>query len=160
MGKPQPQRLEPPTDMPPAQAEIWNQIVASMPAGFFNQENEFALRALVAGASADQGRQAMTIYVSFVLRPKRFVAHREGLPEISAPSLPELRALLAEAHGGAAVRLHLSRRARAEVARPLDRPAARRVRHQSSRGGQRSGRPRSWAHHVGRSFHKVETPCA
>ena len=22
---------------------IWNQIVASMPAGFFNQENEFAL---------------------------------------------------------------------------------------------------------------------
>ena len=30
----------------------------------------------------------------------------------------------------------------------------------SSRGGQRSGRPRSWAHHVGRSFHKVETPCA
>jgi hypothetical protein len=59
----------------------------------------------------------MVIYVSFTLRPKRFVAHRDGLPEISASSLPELRALLAEAHGGAAVRLHLSRGARAEVLR-------------------------------------------
>lgn len=77
----------------------------------------FALRALVAGATAER-RQAMTVvYVSFTLRPKRFVAHRDALPEISASSLPELRALLAEAHGGAAVRLHLSRRARAEVAR-------------------------------------------
>jgi hypothetical protein len=64
------------------------------------------------------------VRVSFTLRPKRFVAHRDGLPEISASSLPELRALLAEAHGGAAVWLHLSRRARAEVGRRRGTPIA------------------------------------
>jgi hypothetical protein len=33
------QRLAPPPDMPLEQAKIWNRIVASMPAGFFNQPN-------------------------------------------------------------------------------------------------------------------------
>jgi hypothetical protein len=45
-----PQRLAPPPDMPLEQAKIWNRIVASMPAGFFNSDNEFVLRALVVGA--------------------------------------------------------------------------------------------------------------
>jgi hypothetical protein len=52
------QRLTPPPDMPPAQAAIWNQIVASFPVGFFNSDNEFALRALVVGAvSEDKDEQ-------------------------------------------------------------------------------------------------------
>jgi hypothetical protein len=54
-------------------------------------------------------------YVSYVPRLRSWSA-RDG-QEITAPSLPELRALLAEAHGGAAVRLHLSRGARAELLR-------------------------------------------
>jgi len=51
---PQPREPQPPADLSPEAAEIWNQIVAALPAGFFNQKNEFALRALVAIAVADQ----------------------------------------------------------------------------------------------------------
>lgn len=49
LHKPQP--LPPPPDMPLEQAKIWNRIVASFPAGFFNSNNEFALRAVVVGAA-------------------------------------------------------------------------------------------------------------
>jgi hypothetical protein len=59
----------------------------------------------------------MIVWVSYVPRQRRWTAHRDGLPELAASSLSELRALLAEAHGGAAVRLHLSKAARAELAR-------------------------------------------
>jgi hypothetical protein len=48
-----PQRLEPPPEMPPQQAKIWNQIVDTMPAGFFDSSNELALRAVVVGATCE-----------------------------------------------------------------------------------------------------------
>jgi hypothetical protein len=59
----------------------------------------------------------MIIFVSYVPRTRCWSAHCAGLDTVTAPSLPELRALLAEACGDAAVRLHVSRAARAEVLR-------------------------------------------
>jgi hypothetical protein len=54
MGRPKPQPpLEPPPDLPPDQAKIWRRIIAAMPAGFFTADNEFVLRAMVAGAVAE-----------------------------------------------------------------------------------------------------------
>jgi hypothetical protein len=57
------------------------------------------------------------VYVSFILPQRQFTAHREGLPNLSASSLPELRSLVAEACPEAKVVFSLSRAARAEVAR-------------------------------------------
>jgi hypothetical protein len=59
----------------------------------------------------------IVVYVSYLPPRRQFTAHREGLPEISAGSLPELRSLVAEACPAAKVVLSLSRAARAEVAR-------------------------------------------
>jgi hypothetical protein len=60
--------------------------------------------------------------VIFVGYQRRFSAHKEGLGEVQAPSLGELRAKLAAAHGGAEFRLALCRGARVEVARRRGRP--------------------------------------
>jgi hypothetical protein len=69
-------------------------------------------------------REKMIVFVSYVPRLKRFSAHRTGLDTVTAPSVPELRARLAEVCGGAAVRLRLSKVARAEVARRRGEPVA------------------------------------
>jgi hypothetical protein len=53
MGKPQPQRLEPPPDLSPAEIAVWNRIIETMPAGFFTPSNAFVLRELVAGAASE-----------------------------------------------------------------------------------------------------------
>jgi hypothetical protein len=66
----------------------------------------------------------MIVFVSFVPRLKRFSAHRAGLDIVTAASLPELRALLAEMTEGTEVTLHLSKVARAEVARRKGTPIA------------------------------------
>jgi hypothetical protein len=59
----------------------------------------------------------IVVYVSYLPPRRQFTAHREGLPSLSAGSLPELRARVAEACPEAKVVLSLSRAARAEVAR-------------------------------------------
>ena len=59
----------------------------------------------------------VVVYVSYLPPRRQFTAHREGLPSLSASSLPELRSLVAEACPEAKVVLSLSRAARAEVAR-------------------------------------------
>jgi hypothetical protein len=57
------------------------------------------------------------VYVSYLPPLRQFTAHREGLPCLSASTLPELRSLVAEACPEAKVVLSLSRAARVEVAR-------------------------------------------
>jgi len=64
----------------------------------------------------------LVVYVSYIPRCRQFAAHREGLPGISASSLPELRARVAEACPEAKVVLSLSRAARAEIARRRGAP--------------------------------------
>jgi len=50
----------------------------------------------------------LDVWISYIPRRRSWTAHRDGLPEIAAPSLPELRALLAEACGGASAALSWS----------------------------------------------------
>jgi hypothetical protein len=57
------------------------------------------------------------VWVSYIAPRRRFVAHRQGLDEVWASDLKELRTKLAAAHGGAEFRFALSRGARVEVAR-------------------------------------------
>jgi hypothetical protein len=64
----------------------------------------------------------VVVYVSYLPPRRQFTAHREGLPGISASSLPELRARVAEACPEAKVVLSLSRAARTEVARRRGAP--------------------------------------
>jgi hypothetical protein len=59
----------------------------------------------------------IVVYVSYLPPRREFTAHREGLPSLSASTLPELRSLVAEACPEAKVVLSLSRAARAEMAR-------------------------------------------
>lgn len=60
----------------------------------------------------------MIVWVSYVPRQRRWTAHREEMPEVTAASLPELRAALrAEVGGGPVIRLALSKVARAELLR-------------------------------------------
>src|SRR5690349_20848712 len=58
----------------------------------------------------------MTVYVSYVPRLRSFSAHRDGLGEIRAPSMPELLEKLARLFPGVEFSLVLSKVARAEVA--------------------------------------------
>ena len=62
------------------------------------------------------------VYVSYLPPRRQFTAHRDGLPGISASSLPELRARVAEACPEAKIVLSLSRAARVEVARRKGAP--------------------------------------
>jgi hypothetical protein len=64
----------------------------------------------------------VVVYVSYLPPRRQFMAHREGLPSLSASSLPELRARVAEACPEAKVVLSLSRAARAEIARRKGEP--------------------------------------
>ena len=60
----------------------------------------------------------IVVYVSYLPTPRQFTAHRDGLPGISAGSLPELRAKVAAAvPPEQKFTLSLSRAARAEMAR-------------------------------------------
>jgi hypothetical protein len=58
----------------------------------------------------------MDIYVSYVPRLRSFSAHRQGLNEVRASSLPELLGRLAELWPDVQFTLHMSKVARAEVA--------------------------------------------
>jgi hypothetical protein len=58
----------------------------------------------------------MDVWVSYVPRLRCFSAHREGLGEMRANSLPELLAKIAEKQPDAEIALHLTNVARAEVA--------------------------------------------
>ena len=69
----------------------------------------------------------IVVYVSYLPPRRLFTAHRDGLPGISASSLPELRARVAEACPEAKVVLSLSRAARAEMARAGRVPRCRSV---------------------------------
>ena len=64
----------------------------------------------------------LVVYVSYLSPRRQFTAHREGLPSLSASTLPELRSLVAEAYPEAKVVLSLSRAARAEIARRKGEP--------------------------------------
>jgi len=72
---------------------------------------------LVTTDTVRETARPLDVWISYVARTRSWSAHRAGLPDLTASSLPELRARLEEVCGGAAVRLHLSRGARAEVAR-------------------------------------------
>jgi hypothetical protein len=63
------------------------------------------------------GAEVMIVYVSYLPPRRSFVTHREGVGEISASSLSELRARVAEMSRETKIVLSLSRGARAEVAR-------------------------------------------
>jgi len=63
----------------------------------------------------------LTVFVSFVPR-QGFVAHRDGLPAIRAPTLKELRSEVARLRPEAEIMLSLTRGARAEVARRTHTP--------------------------------------
>jgi hypothetical protein len=56
------------------------------------------------------------VWVSYVPRLRCFSAHREGLGEVRANSLPELLAKIAEKQPDAEIALYLTKVARAEVA--------------------------------------------
>jgi hypothetical protein len=63
------------------------------------------------------------VYVSYIAPRQRFVAHREGLGQIWAADLKELRAKVTAAlRPDAEIRFALSRGARAEVARRRGAP--------------------------------------
>ena len=65
----------------------------------------------------------VVVYVSYIPPSRLFTAHREGLPSLSAGSLPELRARVAAAvPPEQKFTLSLSRAARAEVARRRSEP--------------------------------------
>jgi len=59
----------------------------------------------------------ITVYVSYIPRLRSFSAHRLGLGEVNASSLSELCSKLAELQPGVEIKLHLSKVARAEIAR-------------------------------------------
>jgi hypothetical protein len=46
-----------PQHLPPEQGAIWRRIIAAMPVGFFSADNEFLLRAMVAGAVAEKDKR-------------------------------------------------------------------------------------------------------
>jgi hypothetical protein len=67
----------------------------------------------------------MMVWISYVPRQRRWTAHRQGLPELAAPSLPALRAALREeVGGGEEIRLVLSKVARAEIFKQRGTPVA------------------------------------
>ena len=66
---------------------------------------------------ADPTVPRVTIYVSYIPQKRTFSAHKEGLCQVRAASLSELCKKIAEALPEAEFSLHLSKVARAEVAR-------------------------------------------
>ena len=78
---------------------------------------ELAATKVVTDAPARIHPHRITVYISYVQHRRLFVAHREGLAEVRAASIHELMARLTEQFPGVEFDLHLSKLARAEVAR-------------------------------------------
>jgi hypothetical protein len=71
---------------------------------------------LVTTSPQPRSSTKMTVYVSYVPRLRSFSAHKEGLGEVRASSMPDLLAKLAELWPDVEFTLVLSKVARAEFA--------------------------------------------